>query len=245
MSGDPVRRDEAWFHAVSYHAVLSALCPLVPVPLVDSLLLGQVKKSMTRSLAKDLRVPLSEPQVAVLAGAVDLDPGRGCLVGCVTAAGKLGLVVVKRLVTKLVVLFTFKESVENAAEVFYEGVLLQHALTVHRAILPDTDDERQAAARRLRKAIDAVLEEVQGGAILGIVGGVLRGARQTLIEAARLLAKHRTARDENAPLETGEEAEVLSGVTLRMRDALWKEQETILLLRRRLDERIADLPKTG
>jgi uncharacterized protein (DUF697 family) len=239
VTADALGRHEAWFHAVSFHAVLAALCPLVPVPLVDTLLLQQVRKSMTRSLALDLGVALSEPQVAVLAGAVDLDPGRGCLVGCFAASGKLGLAVLKQLVTKLVIFFTFKEGVENAAEVFYEGVLLQHALTAHRHVLPTTDDERQAGARQLRKAIDGVLADVQGGAILGIIGGVLRGARQALAEGARLLAKDRIARDEDAPLPVAEEAQVLEGVTTRLRDALWKEQETIVLLRRRLDERIA------
>jgi hypothetical protein len=241
VTADALGRDEAWFQAVSFHAVLAALCPLVPIPLLDKLLMGQVKKSMTRSLAVDLGVALSEPQVAVLAGAVDLDPGRGCLLGCLAASGKLGLVLLKQLVTKLVVLFTFKESVEDATELFYEGVLLQHGLTVHRSVLPEvsTDDDRQAGARKLRRAIDGVLGDVHVGAIRQTVAGVLRGARQALVEGARLLANDRTVPNADAPLPVAEEARVLAGVTTRLREALWKEQETIVLLRRRLDERLA------
>jgi hypothetical protein len=241
VTADQLGRQESWFHAVSFHTVLAALCPLVPVPFVDTFLLQRVKKSMTRGLARDLRVALTEPQVAVLAGAVDLEPARGCLPGCLGASGKLGLALLKRLFTKLVFVLTFKESVEHAQEVFYEGVLLQHALTVHRSALPESgaDDERQARARELRKAIDGVLGDVQTGVVRAIVAGVLRGARQALLEGARILVTAGTAPDESTPLPVAEEAKVLEGVTSRLREALWKEQETIVLLRRRLDARLA------
>ena len=241
MTATALGREEAWFQAVSFHAVLAALCPLVPVPLVDDILVGQVKKHMTRGLAQELGQALSDPQIAVLAGAVNLEPGSGLGRGCLRASVKLGLALLKALFSKLVFVLAFKKSVDWADEVFREGVLLHHALTRHRGVLPENsaDDDLQARARHMRKAIDFVLGDVPSGAIRIVVDGVLRGARQALVEGARILVRDGKARDEGAPLPVDEEAKVLEGVTNRLRDALWNEQETIVLLRRGLDARLA------
>ena len=235
MTAEALGREEPWFQAVSFHAVLAALCPLVPVPFVDDILVGRVKKHMTRGLAQELGAELSEPQIAVLAGAVDLEPSGALLRGCLGASVKLGLALLKAVFSKLVFVLAFKKSVEQAEEVFREGVLLHHALTTHRGRLPErsADDNLQARARHLRKAIDVALDGVPAGAVRLVVGGVLRGARHTLVEGARVLAKG--WRDEEAPLRVAEETKVLESVTTRLRDALWAEQETIVRLRGALD----------
>jgi hypothetical protein len=235
-------REEPWFQAVSFHAVLAALCPLVPLPLVDDILVGKVKKHMTRGLAQELGVPLGEPQIAVLAGAVDLEPGGALLRGCLGASVKLGLALLKALFSKLVFVLAFKKSVELAEEVFREGVLLHHAFTTHRALLPEkgVDDPLQARARHLRKAIDLALDAVPAGAVRLVVDGVFRGARNALVEGARVLAA--AGRDEDA-LPVADEARVLESVTNRLRDALWAEQETIVRLRGALDASL-DTPGT-
>jgi hypothetical protein len=232
-------REEPWFQAVSFNAVLGAVCPLVPVPFVDDILVGQVKKRMTRGLAQELGVHLSEPQIAVLAGVVDLAPGGGLLRGCLGASGKLGLALLKSIFTKLVFVLAFKKSVDAADEIFREGVLLHYALTKHRGLLPENgaDDDLQARARHLRKAIDLALGDVPSGAIRLVVDGVLRGAHQALFEAARVVA--RAWRDEGTELPVAEETKVLESVTNRLRDALWGEQETIVRLRAALDQRLA------
>ena len=91
----------------------------------------------------------------------------------------------------------------------------------------------------MRKGIDFVLGDVPSGAIRLVVDGVLRGARQALVEGARILVRDGTAHGDGTPLPVDEEARVLEGVTNRLRDALWNEQETIVLLRRGLDARLA------
>jgi hypothetical protein len=242
VTAQALGREEPWFQAVSFHAVLAALCPLVPVPFVDDILVGQVRKHMTRGLAHELGVPLSEPQIAVLAGTVDLEPGSALLRGCLGGSVKLGLALLKAIFSKLVFVLAFKKSVEQAEEVFREGVLLHHALTTHRGVLPENsaDDDLQASARRLRKAIDVALERVPAGAVRLVVDGVFRGARHALVEGARILAT--SGRGEDA-LPVAEEARVLQSVTTRLRDALWAEQETIVRLRGALDASL-DTPGT-
>jgi uncharacterized protein (DUF697 family) len=235
-----------WFDVVTFHAILAGLCPLIPIPFVDDLVLVQVRKRMVREVADKLGRSLEEPDVAVLSGAAQLEPGRGCVAGCLVVGAKITVSLVLRFFKKVVVFLTLKEAVDKASLAFYEGVLLHHALTSHGAVLRQ-DDERQAGARRMRRAVVKALRDVELRPIQRIVAGIFQGSKDALAEGAKILARGRTRATEaeggvEVPLPVAEEAAALSGLTERLREALWKEQGTISLLRGRLDARLADPP---
>lgn len=114
--------DGAALRRVLLYGVLAGLCPLIPIPFIDDVIIGKLRKRMI------------EGQLA----AAGLEPGRmqvnlityiepeirlmGCLFGVVWT-------VLKKIFRKIVFLFALKDCVDHASRMVHHGWLVQYAIT--------------------------------------------------------------------------------------------------------------------
>lgn len=101
-------------------AVLSGLCPLIPLPWVDDYVMAKVRQHLYRSLYSAFGVPPDDKAIQALAAR----PSRG-LWGCLTV---LVFYPIKKIFRKIFFLLAVKDAVDAASETLHEGLLLRHAL---------------------------------------------------------------------------------------------------------------------
>lgn len=164
---------------VASHSAIAGLCPLIPLPFVDDLLIRRVTRRMVGALfdAHGLTVTAAGEK-ALTAGST------GWLRG---AATSMALFPVKRLLRKVVYLLAIKDCADVASVVFHDGWLLAHWLerAPHGASRADPKLLQRVRAAMLRTYRDidpAPLRRALVGAFLGVKVGAeaavqrLRGA---------------------------------------------------------------------
>ena len=57
-----------WFRAVVWDSLLGGLCPLLPIPFLDDLILARMRRRMVEHLATRWQIALTPPQLALLSG---------------------------------------------------------------------------------------------------------------------------------------------------------------------------------
>ena len=251
------------------HALLTALCPLIPVPFLDDWIRDVVRRKMVRRLLSESAVPasteaagsagspgskveVSDERVNILACGYDPVSPTGCFSGCLRKAFKIPVSFVfkllfKKILRKIVFVLAIKDSVDTFSATFHEGFLLQHALSHEQVwrfyLSPQVDLQRVV---ELRHGIEAVRDVVDHRP-------VERWARKTFGASRRLLrqaagAAFRQLRHSRRDGDLDEDAiydqmrreeEVLEKVVDELTDEIGSEQTYLRDLRSRLDERLA------
>ena len=121
-------------------AILVSLAALIPIPFLDTWIQGRLRAEMTRALAHQHHVSLDPPSVHLLS-----DVQSSMLLGCL-----LGVVwwPIKKLIRKVIYVFTIKDALDVLADTFTRGLLLEEALS--QGLLP-------AHGERVRAAMDEAL----------------------------------------------------------------------------------------
>lgn len=256
-SADAAKDEPRWFRRVTFYGLLSGLCPLIPIPLVDDRALDWVRQRM---VAEQLRYHGLEPSTAdvrVLAGSDEGQGLRGCLKGCfLWPVVRLTYIVLRKIFRKVLILLTLNESVERFSESFHQGYLLHRALaagSLDLEAVPGSPRSPQA----VRAAILATLDDIDPRPVRQLIQRTLRGSRGLMLRASRLLGRivrrRPPAVDDSAGPRVatagpepqteeemqGEEA-MLSGVLDRLVRALGSERGYLEALERRFDEARAD-----
>lgn len=162
-----------------FHAIVAALCPRIPMPIVDGIAGRIVRSSMfsrlgTSLTARELYSLSAEPE----------DPNPpGCLRGCLSQLF-FGVVLypvskVKKMVDTL---RNYEEMVDLAAQTFVEGYLVTYVLA--RELWPDQ------GAPALRKAVDKVCFEVGARPVQAVFGAVLLETRTEVARALNLMVRN-------------------------------------------------------
>ncbi|MEL6181819.1 MAG: hypothetical protein AAFS10_22860, partial [Myxococcota bacterium] len=118
-SGGP--ESDKGMEAILFSAVLGGLCPLIPIPFLDDLIIGTVRRNMVRAIMKRANLKPTDDQVAMLTH----NERGGCLMGCLTFVVIYPL---KKIFRKLVYILAVKDCSDVASELFHEGMLLRYAL---------------------------------------------------------------------------------------------------------------------
>lgn len=115
-------KDPAGLRRTIFFSVLAGLCPLIPIPFIDDLALGLVRKQLTVSLFSAFELQPSPAQLAAFLQ----DEKPNVLVGCLAS---FVLYPIKKLFKKIFFVLALKDCVDAAAAALHEGILLRHALS--------------------------------------------------------------------------------------------------------------------
>ncbi len=251
--------DQPSLRSLIGHSVLTALCPLIPIPFLDDWIRDVVRRRMVRGLSAETNTPLSDRRIDILACGYDPISASGCLSGCLVKAFKIPAQFVfkllfKKILRKIVFVLAIKDSVDTFSATFHEGFLLRHALThepIRKSFLdpslsnPETPSSDSDPVIALRRSIETVRDEVDHRP-------VERWARKTFTVSKKLLRRvastafrqlRRSRRDGHLDEDQiyeemrKEEAE-LSHVVDELTHEIGGEQTYLRDLQRRLNEHL-------
>ena len=212
--------DSGGLRRVLWYGVLAGLCPLIPIPFLDDVIIKRLRKRMIRGQLTRAGLEPAGAQINLFTHEASQIRLLGCLFGAVW-------VVVKKVLRKLIYVFAIKDCVDNASRVVHHGWLVQYALNrgaldaqtlqhgnesikrVRDAVLHASDnlDTRpfNQALKRLFRGSSAL---IKGAAVA--VGRILRGADR------RQVASLDQALDGLGEREVGEVERVLDEMVLEL-----------------------------
>ena len=218
---------------MSFYTVLTALCPLIPVPILDDRVHEYLTRRLVREMASDLGTSITETQIQILTGTDrQLDP-LGCLVAAVFWLPlKIAIKLVRKFFRYILIFLLANEAAETASRTLHEGYLIRRALEDGR--LPYQDE---GAARIIRGAIEAACREVDTRPVFQALKRTFRGSRRLMRRAARLLARAFRRNPGNVPLEKGES--LLGGLSAGVSETLSQNPTYLAALEARFETHIA------
>jgi hypothetical protein len=238
------------------NSLVTGLCNLIPVPLVDDWARDLLRKRHAMALARSHGVELDAADGKVLACGYDPISARGCVRGCLAAAVVkparfLFVKVFRKIVHKVLFFLTIKDAVDTVSESFHEGYLLRHALAT--GALRDAGGAQPGSRRPLpevvevRRAIEAARDAVDHRPVEKAIAATLRGSRAVYRKAgravSRLVRTRRRSADEQALYESLErEGEAqLGGLIDEMTADLERESSYLRRLEKIFEHRLATL----
>lgn len=149
---------------VLFYSLLAGLCPLLPVPFLDDVLVGWIRRMMVTELFETYGIkPTSQHRKTLTARKTNR------LVGCL----KMVIVYpVKKIFRKVFYFLAIKEAVDVASSVLHEGFLIRAAIVGGQLSACETE-----SLERVRDAIAATLDDVDTSPITGAIRRVFRGSR--------------------------------------------------------------------
>lgn len=232
-------------------SVWSALCPLLPLPLVDDFFLGQVRQRGVADLLSGRGRGARGDEVKLLA----LGPGEPPIRGCVDGCWRWGIVwplrfvfvyVLKKLLRKILFVLTFKDCVDAFSRSFHQNWLLRHALELGfwpQEGAPAAD--RQAQLEHLRAAIDASLTNLGHTPFDAWARAILRRSWRSLKAAAGAVARGLRSRpkgEQRIDDELERDSAGVDAVVDDLTENLDAESAYLRRLEQHFEERLAGWP---
>jgi hypothetical protein len=228
---------------ITTSAILAGICALSPVPFIDDLVIGAIRRHLVGRQFRARGVELSWGQRRALT-----KTHRSLLLGCV-----LGVVVypVRKIFRKVFYIFAVKEAVDVASRLLHQGLLVEHALAVG-CVDPAALGGDRAPLERLNRAIHDTCEDVGTSPINRILRNSFAGGRVFLgrlgRQAVRTLRALGVLRREEA-VDAASEAlrgEQERGMVGELSTALLGEGDYFDALALRFDDRWAESePEVG
>lgn len=161
--------------SVVTYSVLGGLCPLIPVPFIDDIILGFIKRRMVETL---LMLHGHKP-VSKQVKALSREPG-GCPLGCLWAVVVYPLT---KILKKVFYFLSIKGCVDVASTMLHRGYLLHHVLS--NGIVSDKNLADQASLVRVQDAILAACKEVDPRPINQVLKRIFGASKVLMRGAAR------------------------------------------------------------
>jgi len=167
---------------VAAHSAIAGLCPLIPLPYVDDLLIRRINGRMCKTLfeAHDLTLTSSAERVLT-------DTPSKWLRGAVTS---VALFPVRKAMRKIVYVLAIRDCADVASAVFHDGWLLAYLLEhggQRRG--PALDDTRYL--QKVRKAMRRTYQEIDPAPLRRALVGAFLGARVGAGHAVRAVQRMR------------------------------------------------------
>ena len=170
---------EASRKRIMTYSVMAGLCPLIPVPFVDDIVLGTVRKRFIRGLFRDAGRSISDDQLDVLCR-----EESGCVLGCLAA---VVVYPIKKIFRKVFFFLSIKDCVDVASKMFHTGYLLQKAVESEHLSASALGDVTGAGMEPVKRAIDATLGEIDARPINQVINHLFAGGRRWMRKAAGAL----------------------------------------------------------
>ena len=174
--------DRSDLHKMLFYSLLGGLCPLIPIPFLDDLLIKQIRLRMFKTQIIEAGLKLSDAQLDTLSKS----PGQGCLRGCLIFIIIQGpLYILKKIFRKIFFFLAVKDAVDITSKLLHEGWLVQHMLTqshLNQETLTDS-----ASLEKLRDAMLATCEEMDTRPLNQILRRFFRGSKAMVYKAVNAL----------------------------------------------------------
>ncbi|MEM9595076.1 MAG: hypothetical protein AAGD06_12465 [Acidobacteriota bacterium] len=233
------------------HSLLTGLCPLIPLPLLDDWVLGLVRRRQVRVLMRERQLELADDEIEVLASGYSPVTASGCFTGCVKTAfvAPVRFVfqkILRKLLRKFLVIFMVKDCVDAFSATFHEAYLLRHALL--RGALGEPDAGGPPRFQRtvdLRRAIEEVRDEVDHRPVERWARQAFGASRRLFSTTARSIARGMRAlgrggrRDEDRAFEqVTSDSAPLEELIDELTEEIGHETSYLAGLGQRLDRRL-------
>lgn len=173
FTASPAKSDQT---VIISGAILAALTPLIPIPLVDDLAKAHFRRRMVRKIAESHNVPLAPHAVPILAD----EPPGSCL-GCI---GTAILYPLSKIFRKIFIFLEWKRAADTMSRTYYHGFLLSCAMEARRMAPVGSYSPSE-----VRAAVDSVLRQTDTSPLNAAVRGVFSQSRTTLRGAVAVLQK--------------------------------------------------------
>lgn len=217
--------EPAGFRRVVFYSLLTSLCPLIPLPLLDDWARDLLRRRLAGELARERGQPLADGDVKILACGHHPLTLEGCLRGCVVVIfTKVVLKIVKKIFRKILFFLTIKDCVVTFSGTFHEAYLVRHALDLGVVPANGALDVRRAIEAAVREPDHRPIERLARRTFRGSWGLLGRGARQLTRLFKGLRRSGREDDDllrEELPLD--EEERVLGGLVDELTEELGQE----------------------
>lgn len=179
-----------WFRAVVWDSLLGGLCPLLPIPIVDDLVLARMRRRMVEHLVGRWQVALTPAQLALLSGG-----GRKRSFG--RFALKAAIYPFKEMLRKVLYFLAIKDAVDTFSMLFHQGYLV-HAALAHGGLGRGgaVDDARVASTTA---AVHGTLGAIDTRPLRRLLIGILRNSRDLVRGTVRWLGARLGRRRDAAP----------------------------------------------
>lgn len=169
-------------HLLVSYSLLTALTPLIPIPLLDDIVFTQLRRDFVRRLASQNEVKLSGGDVKVLADAA----GGSCLWGCL---GGAVIYLVKRIFRKIFFFLEWKRAADIMSQTYYHGFVIDTALQEGAV--------NSHGATAVRAALDRALGKTNTSVLNRAAWGLVRQSKNGLKQLVSLLVGSLPRRDKN------------------------------------------------
>lgn len=163
--------------SVVTYSVLGGLCPLIPVPFIDDVILGFIQRRMVETLCTLHGFHPTSAQIKTLSA----EPS-GCPLGCLWA---VVVYPVKKILKKVLYFLSIKGCVDVASTMLHRGYLLQHCLA--NGIVSKDNVADKAGLVRVQDAIRAACKEVDPRPINQILKRIFGASKALLKGSARAM----------------------------------------------------------
>ncbi len=219
--------------SITTSAILAGVCALSPIPFVDDLVIGAIRRHLVGRQFRARGIELTWGQRRALT-----KTNRNLLMGCL-----LGVVIypIRKIFRKVFYIFAVKEAVDVASRLLHQGLLVEHALD-RGCIDGDGLGQDKASLEHLNRVIDRTCKDTDTSPISQILKRSFAGGRVFLRRLGRqvvrtLRALHVLRREEAVDALTDRlEGEREKGTLHELRVALLGEGDYFEALERRFDE---------
>lgn len=201
---------------IATHCAMGGLCPLIPVPFVDDMLIKRVHKRMVRKICAQHDIHLNDDSLELLIVKES---------SLFSSAAKAVLWwPVKKVLRKLILVWAIKGCADVAASLYHEGWLLARALEQGYVEIEPLRAQDEQAIKRLRDAILAAHDKVDPSLIRQSMRSVF-SVSQELITSAVSALKEAVNKD-----DLGQAQGDLKPITTRIEqeiDRSWSDDEAL------------------
>ena len=180
-------------------SVLTGLCPLIPIPLLDDYARDLLRKGTVARLAAAAGTPLSDAEAKILACGYHPPDAAGCAGGCLRAALVRPIVflftlVLGKLMRKILFVLTLKDGAVTFSQSFHEAYLVRHALALGAQRQPAVVAESGASGPdprllEVRTAVEAVVQHTDTRPVTRLARSVFAGSGRLAVAAARRMTR--------------------------------------------------------
>lgn len=204
--------DHEGLRSVFFYAVLGGLCPLIPIPFLDDLIIGVIRRNMVRAILGRAGLKPTDDQVATL---THEDRG-GCLMGCLTMVVVYPL---KKIFRKIVYVLAVKDCADVASKLLHEGLLLRYAIASGLITTEHLHRYQHPRLEHVRAATVAACEEIDTRPINQLLRRLFSSSKGLMTDAARMLGSSIKAR-RSKPRDAEAVSEAIDAVEGAERDKL-------------------------
>ena len=173
--------DAGALRRVLWYGLLAGLCPLIPIPFIDDVIIKTLRKRMIDGQLRRAGLEPARTQVNLFTHEAAEIRLLGCLLGA-------AWVVVKKVFRKLIYVFAIKDCVDNASRVVHHGWLVHYAL--HSGALgAHTFEAGNDEIKRVRNAMLQTCDQLDPRPLNQALSRLFRGSRSLIKGAASSVGK--------------------------------------------------------